>query len=187
MDRTEPLIASWRAEGIETVYPLVFRFGTSVPGEGWVAGVELRGAAVVTKETSGEYIAHGLKPGGVAGVGSTLIEAYESYKEDVLVVLGDLAGSGSFESFREKVLEFFDSADAWGEAKFRQGRQMVAAGKVDFSLPREPRPALDVRVVELERYPKSNPVLPAGESHYAIGAGASGCIWTPSQHVQLAA
>ena len=51
----------------------------------------------------------------------------------------------------------------------------------------EPRPALDVRVVELERYPKSNPVLPAGESHYAIGAGASGCIWTPSQRVQLAA
>lgn len=165
MDRTESLIRSWRREGIEMVYPLVFRFRTSVLGEGWVAGVELRGAATVTKETSGEYVAHGLKPGGVAGVGSTLIEAYESYKEDVQVVLHDMAGSESFESFRGKVLEFFDSADAWGEAKFEEGRQMVAAGKVDSSLPLEPRPELDARVVvEIELHPKNNPVLPAEES-----------------------
>ena len=164
MDRTEHLISRWREEGIEMVYPLLFRFRTSVLGEGWVAGVELHGGAVVTKEASGEYVAHGLKPGGVAGVGSTLIEAYQSYKEDVQVILYDMAGSEPFDAFRDKVLRFFDSADAWGEAKFEEGRQMVVAGRVESSLSLEPNPEHRASVVELELRSKNNPVLPAGEN-----------------------
>lgn len=164
MDKTEHLIAGWREEGIEMVYPLLFTFRTAVLGEGWVAGVEFRGGAVVTKEASGEYIAHGLKPGGVAGVGTTLIEAYTSYKEDVQVVLYDMAGSETFEAFREQVLRFFDSSDAWGEAKFDEGRQVVAAGKVDSSLRVASNRELSVNVVELELHSRNNPVLPAGEN-----------------------
>lgn len=162
MDKTEHLIAKWREEGIEAVYPLVFGFRTSVLGEGWVAGVELCGAAVVTKETDGEYIAHGLKPGGVAGVGSTVTEAYLAYKEEMQTVLYDMAGDASLDAFREGVLEFFESTDAWGEEKFAEGRLMVAAGKVESTLPVEPRPELEASVVELRS--KNNPVLPAGES-----------------------
>ncbi len=164
MDKTELLISKWRAEGIDMVYPLLFKFRTSVVGEGWLAGVELCGAAVVTKEASGEFIAHGLMPGGVAGVGSTLTEAYLAYKEDVQTVLYDMAGTAPYEAFRESVLEFFDSADAWGEAKFAEGRSMVVAGKVDSSLPLEPNPELGASVDELELRSKNNPVLPAGES-----------------------
>ena len=164
MGKTELLISKWRAEGIDMVFPLLFKFRTSVVGEGWLAGVETRGAAVVTKEASGEYIAHGLTPGGVAGVGSTLTEAYLAYKEEVQTVLYDMAGTAPFEAFRESVLEFFDSADAWGETKFAEGRLMVAAGKVDSSLPLEPNPDPRVSVVELELRSKNNPVLPAGES-----------------------
>ena len=164
MDKTELLISEWRAEGVDMVYPLVFKFRTSVVGEGWLAGVELCGAAVVTKEASGEYIAHGLKPGGVAGVGSTVTEAYLAYKEDVQTVLYDMAGNAPFEAFRESVLEFFDSVDAWGDAKFAEGRSMVAAGKVDSSLTLEPNPDPRVSVDELELRSKNNPVLPAGES-----------------------
>ncbi len=163
MDKTERMIAEWREEGIEMIYPLVFGFRTSVLGEGWVAGVEVCGAAVVTKETDGEYIAHGLKPGGVAGVGSTVTEAYLAYKEEVQTVLYDMAGNASFEGFREGVVEFFDSADAWGEGKFAEGRLMVAAGKVDSSLPVEPKPELRASVVELELRSKNSPVLSAGE------------------------
>ena len=162
MDKTERMIAEWREDGIEMIYPLVFGFRASVPGEGWVAGVELCGAAVVTKEES-EYIAHGLKPGGVAGVGSTLTEAYLAYKEEVQTVLYDMAGNASLDAFREGVLEFFESADAWGEGKFAEGQLMVAAGKVDSSLPVEPKPELGASVVELELRSKKNPVLPAGE------------------------
>lgn len=164
MDKTELLIGKWSAEGIEMVYPLFFKFRTSVVGEGWLAGVELRGAVVVTKEASGEYIAHGLTPGGVAGVGSTVTEAYMAYKEEVETVLYDMAEDVPFDAFREGVLEFFDSADAWGEGKFAEGRLMVAAGKVDSTLPVEPQPELEASVVELELRSKNNPVLPAGES-----------------------
>ena len=164
MDKTERMIAEWREEGIEMIYPLVFGFRTSVLGEGWVAGVELCGAAVVTKEADGEYIAHGLKPGGVAGVGSTVTEAYIAYKEEVQTVLYDMAGDGSLDAFREGVFEFFESADAWGEERFAEGRLMVAAGKVESSLPVEPRPELEASVVELELRFKNNPVLAAGES-----------------------
>ncbi len=164
MDKTERMIAKWREEGIEAVYPLVFGFQTSVRGEGWVAGVDLYGATVVTKEADGEYIAHGLKPGGVAGVGSTVTEAYLAYKEEVQTVLYDMAEDASFDAFREGVLEFFESTDAWGEEKFAEGQLMVAAGKVDSSLPVEPKPELRASVVELELRSKNNPVLPAGES-----------------------
>ncbi len=164
MDKTELLISKWRTEGIDMVYPLLFKFRTSVVGEGWLAGVELRGASVVTKEASGEYIAHGLKPGGVAGVGSTVTEAYLAYKDEVQTALYDLAGNASFDAFREGALEFFDSADAWGEAKFAEGRLMVAAGKVESNLPVEPNPELAASVVELELHSNNNPVLPAGES-----------------------
>lgn len=163
MDKTQRMSAEWREEGIEMIYPLVFGFPTSVLGEGWVAGVGLSGAAVVTKETDGEYIAHGLKPGGVAGVGSTLTEAYLAYKEEVQTVLYDMAGNASFDAFRDGVLEFFEGTDVWGEEKFAEGRLMVAAGKVDSSLPVEPEPELRASVVELERRSKNNPFLSAGE------------------------
>ena len=162
MDKTERMIAEWREEGIEMIHPLVFGFRTSVLGEGWVAGVEVCGAAVVTKETDGEYIAHGLKPGGVAGAGSTVTEAYLAYKEEVQTVLYDMAGNAPLDAFREGVLEFFESTDAWGEEKFAEGRLMVAVGKVESTLPVEPRPELEASVVELRS--KNNPVLPAGES-----------------------
>ncbi len=164
MDKIELLISKWRAEGVDMVYPLLFKFRTSVVGECWLAGVELRGASVVTKETSGEYVAHGLKPGGVAGVGSTVTETYLAYKEEVQTVLYDMAGDASLDVFREGVLEFFDSADAWGEGKFAEGRLMVAAGKVESNLPVEPNPELEASVVELELCSSNNPVLPAGES-----------------------
>ena len=163
MDKTELLISKWRAEEIDMVYPLLFRFRTSVVGEGWLAGVEVCGAAVVTKETDGEYIAHGLKPGGVAGVGSTVNQAYLAYKEEVRTVIYDMAGNASFDAFRDGVLEFFESTDVWGEEKFAEGRLMVAAGKVDSSLPVEPEPELWASVVELERRSKNNPFLSAGE------------------------
>lgn len=171
MDKTERMIAEWREEGIEMIYPLVFGFRTSVLGEGWVAGVELCGAAVVTKEES-EYIAHGLKPGGVAAVGSTLTEAYLAYKEEVQAVLYDMAGAVSFDAFREGVLEFFESADAWGEEKFAEGRLMVAAGKVESTLPVEPNPELEASVVELELRSKNNPVLPAGGESRSVRLAA---------------
>lgn len=117
------------------VHPLLFKFRTPVLGEEWTASVEMRGAAVVTKEKSGEYVAHGLNPGGVAGIGSTLIGAYLDYREEVRTVLCDMAGNGPFSAFREEAREFFDSADAWGETKFAEGRLMVAAGKVESPLP----------------------------------------------------
>ena len=47
MDKTELLIRKWRTEGIDMVYPLLFKFRTSVVGEGWLAGVELCGVLVV--------------------------------------------------------------------------------------------------------------------------------------------
>ena len=77
-----------------------------------------------------------MKPGGVAGVGSTLTEAYLAYKEEVQTVLYDMAGNAPFEAFREEVLDFYDSPDDSGETKFAEGRLMVAAGKVESALPR---------------------------------------------------
>ena len=95
----------------------------------------------------------------MAGVGSTVTEAYLAYKEEVQTVLYGMAENASLDAFREGVLEFFESTDPWGEEKFAEGRLMVAAGKVDSSLPQEPKPELGASVVELELCSKSWAIL----------------------------
>ena len=76
---------------MSTTYPLVFTYRVTVQGPRYLAGVQLRGGAVVTMEPDSAYLAHGLQPGGVAGQGVTLREAYHELEQSIELVLYDLA------------------------------------------------------------------------------------------------
>ena len=133
-------------------YPLVFTYRVTVQGPRYLAGVELRGGAVVTMEPDGAYLAHGLKPGGVAGQGMTLREAYHDLEQSIELVLYDLAEAApDLGTFAASVRQFFEDADPWAERAFAAARREVAAGTIESDLPRVPEPTFSAKVVEFEQ------------------------------------
>lgn len=139
-------------------YPIVFKIQVVVQGTDYSAGVEFRGGAVVTLEDDG-YLAHGLKPGGVAGIGATLVEAYFDLKTNIELVLYELAAKAlDYSEFRGSVSHFFRDTDSWAKEAFAEARTQVAAGRVACDLPVKANPAMRHRVVQFEeQLPKNNP------------------------------
>jgi len=137
-------------------WPVVFKAQVVVPGADFVAGVEFRGGAVVQREPEG-FLAHGLKPGGIAGIGATLVEACLDLKANTELALYDLAhaSAGSTE-FREAVAAFFEDTDPWAEEAFTTARWEVAADRVASDLPVQPSPELRHTVTCFEKLAPGN-------------------------------
>ena len=150
---------------MSTTYPLVFTYRVTVQGPRYLAGVELRGGVVVTVEPDGAYLAHGLKPGGVAGQGMTLREAYYDLEQSIELVLYDLAEvAPDLRTFAASVEHFFEDTDPWAERAFSAARQDVAAGTIESDLPRVPKPTFSAKVVEFEQpSARNNPAPTAVE------------------------
>ena len=142
----------------EGPYPLVFRVQIPVQGRNFSGRAEFSGGAVVTAEDGG-YLAHGLRPGGVCGLGETLVESYLDLKENIELALYDLAEDGEdFPHFKELVAQFFKDEDEWARAQYDRGRELVAAGAVSADLPTRTSPALRHKVVRFDRpKPANNP------------------------------
>ncbi|MDD9985214.1 MAG: hypothetical protein OXQ31_02950 [Spirochaetaceae bacterium] len=100
-------------------------------------------------EPDGAYLAHGLQPGGVAGQGVTLREAYHDLEQSIELVLYDLADAApDLDAFSASVRQFFDDTDPWAERAFASARQDVAAGRIESDLPKVPQPTFSAKVVE---------------------------------------
>ena len=137
---------------VGTAYPLVFTIQVPVQGSSYSAGVEFHGGAVVTVEKDDDgavFLAHGLKPGGVAGLGETLLEAYLDLKDKIEFALYDIAeGAADFPAFKRDVHQFFHDTDEWATDTFTAARKEVAAGNVPSDLPTKENPVLRHRVTE---------------------------------------
>lgn len=136
-------------------YPLLFTVQVPVEGSDYIAGVEMRGGAVVTVEDDNGmavYLAHGLQPGGISGTGETLLDAYTDLRRGIELVLDDIADeSPNFAAFKRDVEEFFVDTDRWAEATFESARREVAAGKVQSDLLRIANPKFRCEVVEFHQ------------------------------------
>ena len=136
-------------------YPLLFTVQVPVEGRNYIAGVEMRGGAVVTIEDDDGaevFLAHGLQPGGIAGTGGTLLDAYADLRRGIELVLDDIADEASnFAAFRREVEEFFTDTDPWAEKTFQAARKDVAAGKIQSDLPRVAKPRFQCDVVEFQQ------------------------------------
>ena len=150
---------------MSTTYPLVFTYRVTVQGPRYLAGVELCGGAVVTVEPDGVYLAHGLQPGGVAGQGVTLREAYHDLEQSIELVLYDLAEAApDLGAFAASVRELFEDTDPWAEQAFAAARRDVATGRIESDLPRVPQPTFSAEVVEFEHpSARNNPAPTAVE------------------------
>lgn len=135
--------------------PLPFTVQVPVEGANYIAGVEMRGGAVVTIEDDNGaevFLAHGLQPGGIAGTGGTLLDAYADLRRGIELVLADIADETlNFVEFGREVEEFFTDTDRWAEETFEAARKEVGAGKIQSDLPRLRNPRFECNVVEFKQ------------------------------------
>ena len=100
-------------------YPLVFRFQGLVAGNGFVAGVELAGRALLVEEES-DFWVYGVNPGGFAASGDDRDEALNNFRIEYDAVLNDIAGdASSFDAFKAGVEGFLNEEsdlDEWKKA-----------------------------------------------------------------------
>ena len=123
-------------------YPIIFTYRDIIAGNGFFAGVQADGRALLCEEAEGFWM-HGVSPGTIAGGGDDRADAFRAFKERYLSVLFDIAAEApTFDAFAAEVRAFFDAAcketaDAWDAARVE-----VRAGRVTTDLPRveNPRP-----------------------------------------------
>jgi len=89
-------------------YPLIFSFRQLVAGHGFLAGVGIRGRAILAEEGDGFWM-YGVQPGGIAGGGLDRGMAFCRFRESYNSVLFDIASeAATFDEFRSQVREFFN-------------------------------------------------------------------------------
>jgi len=89
-------------------YPLLFDRVDVVIGNGFVAGVVMKGRTLFSEEADDEFWMYGVNPGGVAEYGKTRPEVLAAFSRAYVEVLHDIAfEAGDFSSFEEHVTSFF--------------------------------------------------------------------------------
>ncbi len=124
-------------------FPLVYRLRVPVFGRGFVAGVEVRGHALLVHEDDGAWWVSGVQPGGLADTGDTPASAYAAFRNGLVNVLGDSeAQTDSFAAFAadvSRLLNQVSDADrvGWTEARARLRAGAVVTEPFLATLPRE--------------------------------------------------
>lgn len=148
-----------------THYPLLFGFRDLIAGNGFVAGVNLRGRALLVNEGDGFWM-YGVNPGGVAAGGSTAGEAQSEFRSAYRSVLFDIAAEAeTIEEFARQVEQFVDETNTPNLAEWKAAVAEVRQGHVDADwLPkRKAESKIGVEVVHLEHPAPSANVLDEAE------------------------
>jgi hypothetical protein len=140
-------------------YPLLFSYRDPVIGNGYVAGVEIHGRAILTLEDELFWV-EGVNPGGIACPGETRGEALASFRLNYQQVLVELAiEADDFEEFRQKVEAMFHESSEPVVEEFEAAVAEVRRGNIDADwIERRPFDAseMTVQVVPLVLEPKAN-------------------------------
>lgn len=110
--------------------PLIYGFRELVAGNGFVAGVEVNGRALLRHEDE-QWWAYGVEPGGIAAAGSAELDAYSAFRAALREVLIDSAVlTASFEEFREDVRRLGAQANEAWSAEWEAARLAVRSGEL---------------------------------------------------------
>lgn len=155
-------------------YPILFNVRDPVLGNGFVAGVEIAGRALMRKEEDGYWI-DGVFPGAVSAGGLSKDEALMRYRETYRTILYDYAAAAeSFHDFKQAVERFFweetpGEAAAWKEAADELRRDESRAGDWLPVTTRYGAPSIGIVQLDYKKLkPGENPedhVELAGDSH----------------------
>ncbi len=100
-----------------TRYPLLFTYHDAVVGNGFIAGVILKGRALMEEEEDGSVWIYGVNPGGVGCGGQSQQEAAANFREEYRTVLFDIADDApDFPAFKAEAEAFFhDTSEAFAK------------------------------------------------------------------------
>ena len=102
--------------------PLLYGVRRAVVGTGFLAGVDIKGRALLEYEDDAWWVV-GVQPGGVLASGDTPSDAWSAFKDAVTAILFDSAGlAQSFDAFAEDVTMFGTqrnevAGERWSEAR----------------------------------------------------------------------
>lgn len=113
----------------ETKSPILFTYRDLLAGNGFVAGVEIKGRYLMSEE-NGEVWVDGVEPGGIGVGGGSQKEAAAAFRQMYQKVLFDIAlEAKTFDKFKAEVEKFFRdvnepiSQEWWNAVKLvRKGR-----------------------------------------------------------------
>jgi hypothetical protein len=89
-------------------FPLLFCFKNVVVGNGFIAGVVIKGRALLAQEEADVWMMYGVNPGGMAADGEDRNEAMKQFRVSYDSILNDIAAdSRSFKAFQTEVERFF--------------------------------------------------------------------------------
>lgn len=93
-------------------YPLLLKYRGTTIGCGYIAEIWATARLIASQDEDGWWL-YGVNPSAVAADGDTLEEAHLALRETLRLVLVDFAAeAGSFEEFRARVRQFFESSNA---------------------------------------------------------------------------
>lgn len=117
-------------------HPLLFTFGDTIAGNGFLAGVKLSGRAVMVEEERGKWWMYGVYPGAIAEVGETPKEAYLRFRNTYKAALFDIAEQATdFEGFKNEVERFLYEVDQEEESHWTAAVQAVRSGAMTVGPP----------------------------------------------------
>jgi len=120
-------IVTWRGFAMKG-FPLIFTFKDVIAGNGYFAGVFIKGH-VLMKNEFGEWWMYGVSPGAIAESGSTQEEANLKFNQAIRWVLSSFAQEcTSFDEFQREVDKFVTSASLPDVAEWEEARNAVRAG-----------------------------------------------------------
>jgi hypothetical protein len=111
-------------------YPLIFGFRELVAGNGFVAGVNIQGRALL-KDDDGSWWLYGVEPGGISDYGATEHEAYQSFRQSFREVLYDSATlAADFDAFKSDVEGFCGQTNEAWAIEWERARDAIRSGAV---------------------------------------------------------
>ena len=115
--------------------PLMFCYRDLLAGNGWFAGVEIEGQALLVDEGEEGWWMYGVQPGGLAAQGADQQAATQAFRQEYSEILRDFAHeSRSFRSFRREVQAFFSQTS--DSVRWQVAREAIrAAGHESDWLP----------------------------------------------------
>lgn len=110
-------------------FPLVYRLQVPIFGRGFIAGVEVRGHALLVHEDDGTWWVSGVQPGGLADTGDTPASAYAAFRNGLVMVLIDSqAQTDSYAAFSADVHRLLNQVSDADRVRWTEARDRLRAG-----------------------------------------------------------
>ena len=115
-------------------YPILFTYRDILAGNGFVAGIEVRGRYLMADESEEGVWVYGVNPGGLSAVGDSQKEATSAFREAYRESLFDIAGDArTFDDFKSAITHFVEDKNSHYCAEWWDAVALVRSGKTDLN------------------------------------------------------